>query len=269
MALVLATLGVTGSAGARSGAAQNAEATFFRALNDDVAQRKAALRELQTAVAVDPADARSAVLLGLCHLWIAADGTRANPAEIEHVILAEHYLARAERLDPSDRRIPSWLVPARLARLSIEGERSQQGAVYATLVEEFENDPAFHSFTLALLNFDEPRGSERFASGLAALRRVPECADDPSCQNRARWPHNIEAFLMFKADYEAKAGNAVEARAALEAAKATPGFATWRHAAELHDRLANLDDYVARYASGDRGDDPPRPQVKCTACHGK
>ena len=268
--LLVLSLGAGAAAAGRSPLSLNAERTFFHALNEDASQRKAALRQLTTAVAVDSLDGRSNLLLGLCHLWIAAEGSRADPEVINHVILAEHYLARAQKLAPSDQRIPSWLVPTQIALGKIEQRPEDADRLFHSLLDAYELDPAFHSFSVALLSFDSPRESERFRTGLEALRTAMACPpDNPVCANRPQWPHNVEAFSMFVADYEMKVGDVARARAALENARTSPAFDSWRHAGELTDRLANVEDYAARYANADPEDDPPAPRLGCAACHAK
>jgi len=268
LSLTLACLCAAVAAKDRSPLAQSAEQTFFRALNQDASLRKTSLRELTIAAASDPTDGRTNVLLGLCHLWVASDGSRSNPEDIDHLILAEHYLARAQELNPADRRIPSWLVPARLALAAIERRSSERAKVYESLREAFHENPGFHSFSVGLIQFGEPRNSENFRAGLEAVRIGLACKpDNPACTNYPRWPHNIEAFNLFAAHYEMKGGNVDRARAALETARTTPGFASWRHAQDVEDRLANVEDYTKRYANDDPSDDPPAPQTRCSACH--
>lgn len=260
------------SASDRHPLAVRAEERFFEVLNHRPENRSAALGDLMAAYASDPSDARTTLWLGLNHLWLAAEGDRTDPRVIDEVILSEHFLARAQELDPSERRIPSWLVPARQALARIEGEDEHSQAVEAELLAAYEEDPGFHSFTVALTGFGAPRDSAVFARGLAALRRPDAgCAEnDPSCQNRPRWPHNVEAFLTFAADYELKAGERENASAILERVRTLPSYDAWPFRSEAEDRLEHLALYARLYANGDPTDDPP-PLVAgghtCQACH--
>ncbi len=258
----------------RAAAAAGAEEHFFRVFNHGKwSEREAPLRDLMIAWLTDPNDARTALLLGLQHLWLAAEGDRTNPRIVEHLLLAEDFFTRAQELDPSDRRIPSWLVPTRLALADLERQPERREALVGELLAELERDPAFHSFSVALLGFDEPRGGAAFERGLQALRTVDsDCGqDDPTCRNTPRWPHNVEAYLTFFADYELKAGEVERARLLLVEAQATPSFSRWPRAAEVGDRLQNLEQYARLFQDEDPGNDPPSifsgTRGACGSCH--
>src|SRR5689334_11062573 len=113
----------------RSPLAQAAESAFFGVFNGgEPKDRAAALFPLMAAYATSPEDPRVNLLLGLNHLWMAAEGDRTNPRVIEDLILAERFLSRAQALNPADGRIPSWLVPVRssLARIERRPERQAE-----------------------------------------------------------------------------------------------------------------------------------------------
>lgn len=258
----------------RNPAAVAAEKAFFETFNGGAANRSAALRDLMVAYVSDPKDARNCLLLGLNHLWLAAEGDRTNARIIEHLILSERFLAEAQRLDPSDRRIPSWLVPVRLALAGISRDPERKEEIERELLTAYAEDPAFHSFTMALLGFDSSRESKDFKRGLEALSKVdPGCeATDPSCRNEPRWPHNQEGFLTFWADYELKAGHADRARELLAEVQGVPGYASWKYRSEVEDRLKNLELYAKLYADEDSGNDPPTIMsggsgISCQSCH--
>jgi hypothetical protein len=258
----------------RAAAALGAEDHFFRVFNHGKwSEREAPLRDLMIAWLADPTDARTALLLGLEHLWLAAEGDRANPRIVEHLLLAEDFLARAQSLDPEDRRIPSWLVPTRLALADLERHPERREALVGELLVEFAQDPAFHSFSVAMLGFDEPRDDAEFERGLQALRSVDsDCGDDdPTCRNTPRWPHNVEAYLTFFADYELKAGAIERARQLLLEAQASSSFSRWPRAAEVGDRLQNLEHYARLYQDEDPRNDPPSilsgARGACGSCH--
>jgi len=254
----------------RAPIALKAEETFFRALNHDVKLQKQALRELTAAYATNPRDGRTTVLLGLGHLWMAGEGSRTNPETLEHLYLSESFLARAQKLPPEDPRIPSWIVPARIAIAGVEGEPSRREQIMSELLTAYAEYPAFHSFTVALLGFDSPRGSESFERGRQALHSALNCVDDSACRNDPHWPHNVEAFRTFAADHELKAGNVAKAKAMLESVKAHSAYATFLFPDEVEDRLANLGQFAALYANDDPRDDPPSIVAGdrvCRACH--
>lgn len=256
--------------------AEKAEASFFATFNGNPQQKDAPLRPLLAAALTDPADARSRLLLGLNHLWIAAEGDKRDPLVLEHLMLAERYLARAEQLDPKDRRIPSWLVPVRLSLAGFDGRKAQQEEVLRDLFAAYAEDPSFHSFTVALVGMGSDRSSPEFRRGLEALRSTTStCAadtEDPSCKNRPRWPHNQEAYLTFFADYELEAGQVDRARELLLRARQNPDYPLWPFRQELEDRLKNLEARAALYANADPGDDPRHlmsvsGSLACQSCH--
>jgi hypothetical protein len=249
-----------------------AEGRFFEILNHRPQDRSAALGELMAAYAANPDDARTNLWLGLNHLWLAAEGDRTDPRVIENLILAERFLDRAQELNPSDRRVPSWLVPARRALARIERDPERARGLEAELLAAYREDPGFHSFSVALAGFGAPKDSAAFARGLAALRRPDGGCneDDPSCENRPRWPHNVEAFLTFAADYELKAGERDAAAEILERVRALPSYETWPFRTEVEDRLAHQDLYADLYGNGDLTDDPPTLVAgdrACQVCH--
>lgn len=281
LAAVLASAAVAAGSGRRP-IALKAEEGFFTAFNGfqgDARTKSAPLRDLLASLATDPTDARTHLLLGLNHLWLAAEGDRTDPRVLENLFLSERYLARAQELDPKDRRIPSWLVPVRLSLAGIEGRKDRREEILRDLQAAYAEDPTFHSFTIALLGIAEPRTSPEFRRGLEALRAtVDTCppaesdAADPSCGNTPRWPHNREGYMTFFADYELKAGNVDQARELLLKVRQDPDYPRWPFRNEAEDRLKNLELYASLYANQDLGDDPPHlmsghGRVSCQSCH--
>lgn len=274
--LFLLGLAATLAAGTgRHPLALKAEQEFFTVFNGNPRARTAPLRSLWTAAVSDPADPRTWLLLGLDHLWIAAEGDKTNPTTIEHLVLAERFLARAQELDPNDRRIPSWLVPVRLSLAGLLGQNHKEAEILRDLEAAYAEDPNFHSFSIALLGVASDRRSPEFQRGLAALRSTSSgctAADDPSCQNRPHWPHNQEAYETFQADYELKAGHADRARELLLRVRQIPTYASWPFRHEAEDRLKNLETYAALLSNADPGDDPPHLMsissgILCQSCH--
>jgi hypothetical protein len=253
--------------------ARAAEEGFFQTFNGGGPDRSAPLTLLMAAYATDPKDARTNLLLGLNHLWLAAEGDRSNPLVIEEVILAERFLSRAQRLNPQDQRIASWLVPARMSLAAIEREPARRQEIYDEMLAAYGKDPDFHSFSVGLLGFGSPRDSREFQGGLEAVRRTAGCgATNADCQNRPRWPHNREAFKTFRADYELKAGHLDRAAELLRAVQAEPDYPAWPFRGKVEDRLKNLEAYGKLYANDDPGDDPPMLMameggIACQSCH--
>ena len=261
-------------ADARHPMALQAESRFFTAFTAATEPTDTVLRDLMTAFFVDPEDARTNLLLGLNHLWLAAEGDHNNPRVIEHLFLAERFLDRAQRHDPDDARIDSWLLPARSALATIERDEAGAAAFRAAMVNAYESDPNFHSFSVGVQSFDAARSSERFAFGLEAMRNATGClgSGDPTCGNHPHWPHNVEAFTVFAADFETKAGNVQRARSLLEGVRDTPSFASWPYRSLVDSRLDALSERAALYANDNREDDPVSlftgdNSAACQACH--
>ncbi|MEL7058801.1 MAG: hypothetical protein AAGN46_02125 [Acidobacteriota bacterium] len=255
----------------RHPAAIAAERSFFEAF-DRGERSPEILRPLAQAWAMAPADARTNLLLGLAHLWLVAESDRTEARIIEHLLLADSYLVRAARLDPSNGRMASWIAPTRIALAQLEGDEEAAAAALESLREAYADDPNFHSFTLAMLAFGAPRDSPRFAEGLKALRTVAGSTchdDDPSCRNTPRWPHNREAYLTFTADFELKAGHPERAVQLLELAMEMPGAEDWPYRSEASYRLDAAPQLAALYADDDPLNDPPSliETHACTACH--
>jgi hypothetical protein len=251
-----------------------AEAQFFQALNEQPKQVKTALEGLTLAYAVAPTDSRTNLLLGLNHLWLAAEATQQNPMTLQHVILSDYFLARAER-QTGDYRIPSWRIPIQIVLAQRDGDEKAAQRHYDNFLRAYKKNPDFHSFVLAMLAFDEPVDSKAFQRGLKAMRDAEACDEhNPSCQNLPRWPHNIEAYSVFMADYEAKAGNLGAAQKWLTEAEKYAKETSWSFLSAITDRQQNLSDRMARYANADHKDDPlglfdEYQQQTCQLCHRK
>jgi hypothetical protein len=279
LALILAAAALSAAAGDRHPLAVKAEESFFAAFNHDPRAKAAPLRDLWTAALADPSDGRTWLFLGLDHLWIAAEGDKTNPLTVEHLVLAERFLTRAQELRPTDGRIPSWLVPVRMSLAGLtntKGDRkAEKDRILRGLLDAYAKDPTFHSFVIALLGFDAGRETPEFQRGLVALQSAHGgCVGsaDPTCANRPRWPHNQEAYVTFEADYELKAGHTARARELLLGVQRIPSYPQWPFRSETEDRLHNLDAYAALYADADPGNDPPHLMASsqglvCQRCH--
>lgn len=275
----LAALLLAGRAPAaeRTPLAENAERSFFHALNDAPQAAAGARDALTAAYATDPSDGRTAVLLGLAHLWAATEAAPRDLRAIEHLYLSERFLSRAQELDPKEERIPSWLVPVRLSLAGLERRPERAGELIETLRAAYRKDPSFHSFSIALVNVSAAPGSPRFQEGLEALRKAlaSRCRDEgeSACRNAPRVPHNVEGFALFAAEYEARAGNLPRAADLLDALKTEPTFAAWPFKAEAEELHAAVEaarhDVSARPALDARALSFGREKrISCLLCHG-
>lgn len=249
------------------------EATFFAALNRDAARRDEALDALRTRVHAEPADARAVLLLGVAHLWVAAENPPEDARALEHLVLARHYLARAATLNPKDDRIPTWLLSAEISVAHAEGRGDDAARSLAALRAHAQQDPCFHSVAFAINVWDEPRESDALAEAQQFLEQAAACnTDDPSVRNMERWPYNVQGFLVGMSDVALKRGDRNRAMAALVAAESWPGTDTWPHRAQVETRRREFDDRAARFADEDPANDPAfiferGGPVSCVSCH--
>lgn len=249
------------------------EAMFFEALNRHPDRREAALASLRDRVHDRPDDARAVLLLGVAHLWTAAENPPGRGASVEHLVLAHHYLQRAASLDVADDRIPSWLLSAEVSIAQAEGRAEDAAVALGKLLEHAQRDPCFHSVAYSISVWDGPRDRPELARAQLLLEAAAACKpDDPSVRNMERWPHNVEGFLVGLSDVALKRGDRERALAALVAAEAWPGADAWPHRDQVRIRRHDFDDRAGRYADDDPSNDPPfiferGGPVSCISCH--
>lgn len=251
----------------------DAEGAFFDALNRHPERRAAALAGLRQRVIDSPEDARAVLLLGVAHLWTAAENPPGAGVAFEHVVLARHYLARAAALNPADDRIPTWLLSAEISIAQSEGRGADAEAALAALRAHAERDPCFHSVAFAICVWDGSRDRAELAEAQRYLERAAACnADNPSVRNMERWPHNVEGFLVAMSDVALKRGDRNRALGALVAAESWPGAESWPHREQVEVRRRDFEARAALFADGDSANDPPfvldrGGPVSCVACH--
>ena len=255
-------------------AADSYETAFFEALNGHPDRRESALALVRSQVVKVPDDARAVLLLGIGHLWTAAENPPKREVAIEHLILARHSLERASRLNPADDRIASWLLSAEVGLAEAEGREADAVASLKKLLEHARRDPCFHSVAYAISVWEGPRDRAELAEAQKLLEAAAACnADDPSVRNMSRWPHNVEGFLVGLSDVALKRGDRARAMACLVAAESWPGAEKWPHLSEVEHRRRDFAERAARFADADPGNDPRfiferGGPVSCIACHG-
>lgn len=248
------------------------EQEFFTALNQKPQRIEKALDALTMAYAMDPANGRVNLLLGLNHLWVAAERVEPDPSTLNHVILSEYFLQRAQKLTQDD-RIPSWLAPLQITMAKRDQDHDGATRIFNEFVKAYEKNPDFHSFTFAMMNFDNDRDSDEFKRARKVLNATNNCdKHNPSCQNLSRWPHNIETFLVLQADYETKAGDIKNAHKILTDAKRIGEETQWPYLSVIEERLASLPQRAKAFANKDLTDDPKGLFVEqqantCQMCH--
>jgi hypothetical protein len=249
------------------------EAAFFEALNQHPQQRESALALLRAHVSQLPGDARATLLLGVGHLWVAAENPPDRATVFEHLVLARHFLQRAARLNPADDRIPTWLLSVEISLAQAEGRTEDIVAAIAQLRTQAERDPCFHSVAFAINVWEQPRDADELAQAQRSLEAAAACTtDDSSVRNMERWPHNVEGFLVGLSDVALKRGDRNRALAALVTVEAWPGAESWPHRREADQRRLDFDARAALFADDDPSNDPSfiferGGPLSCVSCH--
>jgi hypothetical protein len=283
MALLLGSCGhspppqprvVATAANARHPLALQAEQAFFHALQYAPQEHEAADRQLQVAFAVDPLDFQTSLLLGISDLWWLAEPSDGHdPTLIARAVLGVHYLERALALHPDDARIASWLVPLKMALAGMERAPERLPSLMGEFQAAYAKNPDFHAVSLALTLWRNPADSPRFAEGRALLTRAEESCNhemNPDCRNEAHWPHNVQGFVLFRADYALKSGDAAQAETLLRGASKSDAYESFPFKEAVDRRLGDL----KGWSDGLRRDDPATPMVLgtasgigCQVCH--
>lgn len=251
----------------------DAEVAFFDALNHHPERRDSAIAGLRQRVIDSPEDARAALLLGVGHLWTAAENPPERARALEHLILAKHYLARAAELNPQDDRIPTWLLSAEIAIAEEEKRDADAAGWLAELRVHAQRDPCFHSVAFAISVWDGSRDRAELGEAQRYLELAAACnAKDLSVRNMERWPHNVEGFLVALSDVALKRGDRARAMSALISAEAWPGSEAWPHRAQVEARRREFDARAALFADDDPTNDPAfiferGGPVSCVSCH--
>ncbi|MBL9148527.1 MAG: hypothetical protein JNM94_07515 [Phycisphaerae bacterium] len=266
-----ATLGQSSPPATTSEPPPRAKTLFFEALQRAPERRADAIRALgANACSSDAADS-DLLLLGLAHLWKAADGSTHGIDRHSNAVIAEHWLRRARERDPGDTRIPGWIASARVVIATDEGRDDDRRAAIDELAKLSDADPCFHAVPLSIASFSAPRGSAEFTQALKAMNAAFDCGRERGAGDGPRWPHNVHGFLVGLADMRLKAGDRAGAEAALTIAEARTGSETWRYRGEIEKRFAELDERLRRYGNDDPTDDPPyflgAGGASCLACH--
>jgi hypothetical protein len=241
------------------------EAMLIAALVEGEGTADEAARALLLETMQRPDDPTPVFWLAMARLWQAAESDRSDPRSLETAVLADHWFRRYEQLGGADPRLPSWTVPLRMSLARWSTDPDAAAGLYDRLREAADEDVGFHGFALGLLGHRAPVGSPRFTVGLEAIRAtLASDGDDPSVQNRPRWPHNREGFLLFAADYERRAGRTERALELLDRIESEPGAAGWRFLDEVAERRAR---WRRDPSHGDVGPSIWDGPTSCVVCH--
>jgi tetratricopeptide (TPR) repeat protein len=256
-----------------------AEATFFEVLGGRTERRAEAIRELKAATRREPDNARAHLLLALARLSAVAEDNR-----LVSLPFIDKEFAAAQRLDPTDHRIPGWRVPLRVqfvAQPYLRGLtflRPQLDQRMKELEDAATEFPQFVGFSAAMMMAPLPHdtGYPAKARAWADLLSKTECTPEFErfCGNTPLVPHNIEGQRVIYGDVYARAGDLAKAREQYELALAEPTASPseWRHYAQAQERLDTVADRVRRWNDDDPKNDPAffhEGKTACVGCHGR
>lgn len=259
--------------------AKDAEALFFEVLGGQTQRRAEAIRALKSAVKREPNNARAHLLYAL-----ARTSALAEDEDVRYLPFIDREFEAAQRLDPSDRRIPGWRLPVRLqviAQPYVRGLkllRPQLDQRATDLEDEAKAFPQFAGFPTAMMfaalphDTGYPQRGRAWVDLLSTTKCTPEF--ERFCTNTPRVPHNVEGMRLTFGDVYARAGDVAKAKKQYELALAEPTAAPdkWRLYGEARDRLDNVADRVARWNDADRKNDPAffhEGKTACVGCHGR
>jgi hypothetical protein len=249
----------------------DAVAFFWETFQHHPGRRDEAIERLSARALAPDCTPKEVLFVGLAHLWAVAEGGGAPARLHSHAVLAEHWLARAAKLDPDDARIAGWQASASMAIADLLHDETGRSAALARVAELAAQDPCFHSVPFGIATFGLPRADPRFRQALQAMNAAFDCGERPVGQDHPRWPHNVAGFLLALADFRLKAGDVDGAELALVVAEARETTANWPYRGLLDDRLSTLRQRAAKFADDDPANDPPFALqggvLSCSACH--
>lgn len=259
--------------------AKDAEAIFFEVLAGQTQRRSESIRALKGAVKREPNNARARLLLGL-----ARTSALAEEHDFRHLPFVDRDFEVAQRLDPSDTRIPGWRLPVRLQVMAqpydrgLKFLRPQLDQRAKDLEEEAKKFPQFAGFPTAMMfaalphESGYPQRGRAWVDLLSTMKCTPEF--ERFCTNTPRVPHNVEGMRLTFGDVYARVGDVAKAKKQYELALAEPTAAPdkWKWYDEARERLDNVAERAARWNDSDRKNDPAffhEGKTACVGCHGR
>lgn len=267
----LAAQGDASRKGEPTSSDMDAVAFFWETFQHHPERRDEAIERLSARALAPDCTQQEVLFVGLAHLWAVAEGGGAPARLHSHAVLAEHWLARAAKLDPDDARIAGWQASASMAIADQLDDDVARQAALAKLAALATADPCFHSVPFGIATHGLVRTDPLFAQALEAMNAAFDCGMQRVGQDHPRWPHNVAGFLLALADFRLKAGDVDGAQLALLVAETRETTAQWPYRELLNERLSTLRERAAKFADSDPANDPPFALqggvLSCSACH--
>jgi hypothetical protein len=281
----------------RSKAALDADELFWRTFHGGAYDEIPRVLDVLTAAYLEtPNDAVTAGHIAWLHNWRMAERERlpeVHATITDHTLLARRYFEEAVRLNPSDARLLGFLAGHTVAEGTLHKDERLVRRGYFMLLDAIEAWPEFNLFTAGYVMSRLPADSPRFQEGLEwEWRNLEVCVQEPidraspdyskymkletkegpkrACWNSWIAPHNLEGFFLNMGDMLVKSGDWRTAQKIYANAKLLRGYAAWKFAPVLEERIAQAEANVAAF-NGARGA-PVRPIMinsafACAACH--
>lgn len=263
-------------------AAAAGEEAFFDTLDGTANREEESIALLSAAVSGNPDDGRSFFLLGMMHLYRVGQNLPDydNPSEfvLAEAALAQTALDQAVPLSVEDIRVPGFRGAATYLRGVVEKDEALRALGLMQLREAIELYPDFNNFSfLGAVAPIVSRNDPLFLEALELVRQAIASGCGPLtqpeiCGNEGKAPHNIQGAMMMFGDMYAKAGDRNQALAYYNLGLGLLGGETWPFRSAMEERIAAVDDRVARWADEDPDNDPPfagNGPESCAICHFK
>lgn len=276
-----------------STAAALGEAGFWAImLGDDASEatQRDVLALLRKATRAQPCDGRSHFLLAMLHLYRfgqrvvrfddVSEDARAELVSAHAAFVIATPLVWDEATQTGDSRVPGFAASAKYTLGLVNGDAALRAEGLADLARAVEVNSFFNVFdyipVLQALPADDPAFAEGFASFAAYLNdpeTLPCVVNQPEiCANAGLAPRNVQGALTLFGDLYVKAGDISAARTWYTLANAFPDTPSWKLAAALQERLADIPGRAALYRDEDPSNDPPLigagPEA-CAMCHNR
>lgn len=281
----------------KSIASEKAEQYFWDVLHqgryNDIAKVE---YRLMAAYLNNPNDPKLAAHIGFLNLWKIAEHQRLlgqDPRITNHIILAKHYFADAQALEPQNPIYQGFLGDAQLIEGQIFKDKREEVRGYFRLKHAISLWPEFNYFTAGYPMSTLPASSDHFkealhwqwltldiCAGKTINRQFPDYRrvmkqETTRGKKRACWnswiaPYNFEGFFMNMGDMLVKSGDVATGILIYKNARLAKNYDSWPYKEALEKRI-QLAEANATYFQ--KSSQTPEHSVMfnsgygCMACH--